>query len=164
MAIPRQSFIAWPVAHDSLSTGVKLVNWGIYGRCALQVLQELLGSRDHLFFQCSFSRRMWKEIMSRNLIDNPSFKWEAIIEWGEKELKGGNLNRFYGSLVWVRLFIIFGSKNELKYGNQPKSAEKIVHRRLDLELWPQESFRCLMRICNYAEDEFSFWYVDCCRW
>jgi hypothetical protein len=80
MAIPRHSFLLWLVFRDALVTKAKMCNWG-FGK------QE---SIEHLFFHCSFSRRVWKTLMADCLISNPDIEWEEVVLWSIKGLKGGS--------------------------------------------------------------------------
>jgi hypothetical protein len=35
----------------------------------------------HLFFQCWFGKRIWKEILSKCLVEDPFTDWEDVILW-----------------------------------------------------------------------------------
>lgn len=47
--------------------------------------RNCLEGREHIFFQYGFSRRIWKDILSKSLIAEPYTKW------GVSELKGRGL-------------------------------------------------------------------------
>ena len=45
--------------------------------------RQSLECRVHLFFERSFSRRIWSQLMCWCLITTPIFHWVHIIEWGK---------------------------------------------------------------------------------
>jgi hypothetical protein len=55
-------------------------------------------ARDHLFFSCSFSKRVWRTVLAECLFDNIPVFWEDVIEWGIAMLKGKNLKACLGKL------------------------------------------------------------------
>jgi hypothetical protein len=48
-------------------------------------------SRAHVFFQYSFSRRVWRELMKYCLILNPCVEWEEVIQWCIDDLQSKRL-------------------------------------------------------------------------
>lgn len=44
-----------------------------------------------MVFHCSFSRRIWREVMSTNLIRDPQISWDEVVLWVAQELKGCGL-------------------------------------------------------------------------
>jgi hypothetical protein len=44
-----------------------------------------------MVFHCSFSRRVWREVKSTNLIRDPQISWDEVFVWGAQELKGCSL-------------------------------------------------------------------------
>jgi hypothetical protein len=64
-AIPKQAFLLWLTLHNRLTTGDRLLSWGFNGDTRCVFCRNCTESRDHLFFLCSFSARIWKECMKR---------------------------------------------------------------------------------------------------
>lgn len=64
LAIPRRSLILWLVFRDALTTKEMMCLWGFEGSRTLCLFchgrQE---NRGHLFFNYSFSRRIWRTVM-----------------------------------------------------------------------------------------------------
>ncbi|XP_059454950.1 uncharacterized protein LOC132185154 [Corylus avellana] len=87
MAIPKQAFLLWLAIRDSLATERKMLSWGYKGDVSCSFcLIRCIEDRDHLFFQCSFSRRIWKELLHLCRVDNEYVDWEDILKWGLLEL------------------------------------------------------------------------------
>ena len=62
-----------------------------WGSCLCVFCRNCLESRDHIFFECSFTRRIWDDMMQLCLVSNAQFVWEDLIALGVKELKGKGL-------------------------------------------------------------------------
>ncbi|XP_059454949.1 uncharacterized protein LOC132185153 [Corylus avellana] len=87
MAIPKQAFLLWLTIRDSLATGRKMLSWGYKGDVSCSFcLKRCIEDREHLFFLCSFSRRIRKELLHLCLVDNEYVDWEDILKWGLLEL------------------------------------------------------------------------------
>jgi hypothetical protein len=112
-SIPQHSFLLWLMFWDALVTKQRMCGWG-YTRCSLCLFcygaQE---SREHLFFRCSFSSRIWTKIMAECSILNAPLDWDAIEDWGLKTLQGSNIRANLGRLWLGLLYIIFGNRRML---------------------------------------------------
>jgi hypothetical protein len=68
-------------------------------------------SRAYLFFNCSFSRRIWRALMADCLVADPPVDWELV---GVLLFcKGRVSNPAYASFVLVQQFITFDIKETL---------------------------------------------------
>jgi len=70
-AIPKQAFLLWLVVPNRLTTGDRLLTWRYKGDTQCCFCRHGTESRDRLFFNCSFSSRIWKICMKRCNISNP---------------------------------------------------------------------------------------------
>jgi len=71
LAIPKHAFILWLVFRNALSTKERMCCWGYVGSTLCIVCFACQESRDHLFFNCSFSKRIWRRVIADCLIWNP---------------------------------------------------------------------------------------------
>jgi len=53
--------LTWLAMRDALSTGRKLLGWGFQGDVKCIFCRFGIEDRDHLFFSCGFSGRIWKQ-------------------------------------------------------------------------------------------------------
>ncbi|XP_056690365.1 uncharacterized protein [Spinacia oleracea] len=62
-ASPKSLFILWLALHGRLPTKDRILQWGIVtdGLCSL--CGSKLESTQHLFFQCSFSKKVWQKFL-----------------------------------------------------------------------------------------------------
>jgi hypothetical protein len=79
LAIPKQAFILWLAMKDALTTRDKLLRWGYKGEVHYVFCRYGIEDRDHLFFHCSYSMRIWKDIMNICDMKNPPTSWEDVI-------------------------------------------------------------------------------------
>jgi hypothetical protein len=64
LAIPRHSFMLWLTFRDALVTKQKMCCWGYAEKSLCLSCYGRQESREHLFFRCSFSGRIWSSIMA----------------------------------------------------------------------------------------------------
>jgi hypothetical protein len=115
LAIPKQAFILWLAMRNSLTTGDRLMQWGFQGNTLCESCRNSLESRDHLFFECSFSFRIWRNALSRCNVSNPPNAWIDILRLGgsdwKKKTMHGNLCRLVLSSsvyhLWKNSFFFF---------------------------------------------------------
>ena len=77
--IPKHAFITWLAILNRLPTKDRLKAWGmdIDGNCVFCNEQE---TRNHLFFECNFSKGIWKEIMCRCGLNRRILSWESEVK------------------------------------------------------------------------------------
>lgn len=129
LAISKQAFILWWALKDRLTTGERLLKWGYQGNVQCQFYHHHLEIRAHLFFECSFSYRIWKFCMMRCRVANVSVVWDDIVQqecssWFHKSLK---------CLIWrlVLGFTVYNlwlTRNELVHADHPCSEEQILKK------------------------------------
>lgn len=75
-AIPRQSFHGWLVALNRLPTRDRLIGWGLQTHALCLLCNNCDESRDHLYWECSFSFDLWSTIANRCCI-SPTRTWDT---------------------------------------------------------------------------------------
>lgn len=78
--VPKHAFLAWIAARDRMVTRDRLIRWGLSvpPNCVLCSGHE--ENRQHLFFDCSFSDRVWSYFMSRLNVSPPT-AFEDVLRW-----------------------------------------------------------------------------------
>jgi hypothetical protein len=80
-----------------------------------------------LFFECSFCKRVWFGNLEKCFIENPPYEWDAIVESGIKDWKGGGLKAVLCKLVLsASVYNNWRERNNIKHGNQLLTEEKLV--------------------------------------
>lgn len=92
MAISKQASVHWLAVRNSLATGgVGMLKWGYKGDVTCSFCRSCIEDREHLFFQCGFSRRIWKELLHLCLVDEVHTDWEDILQWSLQKLKSSTM-------------------------------------------------------------------------
>lgn len=113
LAIPRHSFLLWLVFRDAIVTKQKMCSWGYTGESQCLFCHGWLESRENLFFICSFSWRIWKEVMADCYYVDMPLAWDSVEDWGIAMLHGKNLKSCLGRLCFGAIVyecITFGNK------------------------------------------------------
>jgi hypothetical protein len=63
-AIPKHSFLLWLACCDAIVTKHEMFGWGYIRAANCLFCHGCMEDRDHLFFCCSFSRRVWRAVMA----------------------------------------------------------------------------------------------------
>lgn len=78
-ATPRFSFMVWIVVHDRLATGDRISRWNPQDITHCWFCQTSFENRDHLFFDCSYSKEVWCDLIKGGVdkCDSSSSGWVA---------------------------------------------------------------------------------------
>lgn len=66
LPVPRRSFIAWLSILNSLSTKSRQLKRGRNIDTTCSLFQQAPEDRDHLFFSCSFTKKIWQCILKKS--------------------------------------------------------------------------------------------------
>jgi uncharacterized Zn-finger protein len=124
LATPKQAFILWLVMQDRLLIGDRLIKMGYKGYVKCAYCHNQTESRKHLFFECSFSYRIWKFFMCRCNVTNAFMHLDEIIQeginsWSSKSLKGMLCGLVLGSVVYH----IWCTGNKIQHFGHPLTKE-----------------------------------------
>ncbi|XP_009150829.1 uncharacterized protein LOC103874165 [Brassica rapa] len=79
-ATPKYAFHVWTVMRDRLSTCDRMLKWNqnINPTCVL--CQRCVETRNHLFFSCSYSSKIWQKLVKGLLHLRYTEEWEAVVQ------------------------------------------------------------------------------------
>ncbi|CAM8945788.1 unnamed protein product [Rhodiola kirilowii] len=78
---PRDSLNAWLVVQNKLMTRDRLSQWGMQGDNSCIMCEAAVESRNHLFFECRFSKEVWQKVMRFLLAEPDGSQWALLIPW-----------------------------------------------------------------------------------
>jgi len=126
-AIPKHSFLLWLACRDTIVTKHKMFSWGYIGDVNCLFCHGCMEDRDHLFFICSFSRRVWRVVMAVCLIENPPICWDEVLQWGLAVFHGKTIKAYLGRLcIGVVVYHFWRQRNDFQHGNIPRTEEALV--------------------------------------
>jgi hypothetical protein len=82
LVIPKHSFLSWLVIKNALVTGERMLHWGFIGDTDCVFCRNGVEDRNHIFFQCGFSKRVWRASMEKCNIADPMFFGMKFLLWG----------------------------------------------------------------------------------
>lgn len=57
---PKFTFVTWLATHNRLATGDRVLRWNPQADSMCWLCKSAQETRDHIFFDCPFSKRVWK--------------------------------------------------------------------------------------------------------
>ncbi|XP_058726146.1 uncharacterized protein LOC131597466 [Vicia villosa] len=110
-ARPRAKIILWLACHGRLATKDRLVKFGMISdtKCEFCLESETL---QHMFFECSATRSIWKEVMRWLHIENQEGGWMQVKNWSIKLCKSKNWRKeFYKIALAECIYAIWLKRN-----------------------------------------------------
>ena len=154
--IPRASMIAWLACKNRLSTKDRLVRWGMAIDANCVLCGEGDESRDHLFFVCNFSRKVWDEALCKCNHNYRCTNWEDELSEVVNRFKGDSLMARVGRLVFaVVIYCIWQERNQRIFGGTWK-----LHTQLNKEI---EQYVCAKAWNWQVRRSYDNWYI-CKQW
>jgi hypothetical protein len=85
--------------------------------------------RNHIFFQCGFSRRVWTASLGKCNIVDPPFLWDDVLSLGLQQWKKKTLLASLCRLVFgASIYHIWRTRNEIRHGGSPCTEEQLLQR------------------------------------
>lgn len=105
-----------------------MLNWGYKGDISCSFCSRCIEDRGHIFFQCSFSGRIWKKnYLSLCLVDKEYIEWEDFLKWGLDDLKSCTMKAVLCRLSWsAAIYHLWKQRNNITHGNHLWAEEKRV--------------------------------------
>ncbi|KAL1207470.1 hypothetical protein V5N11_007063 [Cardamine amara subsp. amara] len=125
-ATSKYSFLLWLATHNRLTMGDRMIAWnrGVISSCSF--CQQLMESRDHLFFECNFSARIW-EVLTRKLLQQrytTSFTDILML------LSGSSFDKTTGFILCyvyqATVHKIWHERNRRRHGELPHSSGYLI--------------------------------------
>ena len=70
--------MAWIAIQDRLPTGDRISNWNIVTTTSCCLCPATLETRNHMFFQCSFSEEIWRNLTHKLLSGQYISEWDEV--------------------------------------------------------------------------------------
>jgi len=115
--IPRHSFILWLVFREPYVAKERMCSWGYTGPSNCLFCHRCIKSRDHLFFHCSFGRRICYALMHACGYLELPFDWDLAMVWSVARLKGKSLKSCLVELyLGACIYHLWKQRNALLHG------------------------------------------------
>lgn len=126
-ATPKFAFIVWIAIQGRLSTGERMKMWNENVDTTCVLCQEPLETRDHLFFECSYSKQIWENLMKGVMRDRYTTKWDEIVEILTKDAGWGKMELFIARYIWQSaIHAIWRERNGRKHDEPPRPMTLLI--------------------------------------
>ncbi|XP_020250863.1 uncharacterized protein LOC109828245 [Asparagus officinalis] len=125
--VPKHSFISWLAIQNRLLTQDRLLKRGIISsnQCCL-CSGQITESRDHLFFECTFSSYIWNSIMDWMNFKKKSCNWNQVWNWFSS-MRGKSLQVKLRRLVLTAsIYCIWRERNARLFTQKIRSADHLI--------------------------------------
>jgi hypothetical protein len=127
LAIPKHAFFLWLVFRNALVTKERMCYWGYSGSTLCMFCFSCQESCEHIFFNCSFNRRIWCQVMEGCLVWDPPIDWDLLLLWCNNHLKGRSLFAIVCKLcLGASVYHLWRQRNALLHGNLLHTEESLV--------------------------------------
>ena len=123
---PKYAFIHWLAIQNRLATGDRMMTWNVGANSLCVLCQNVIESRDHLFFECPYSAEVWSKLARGLLRGSFTTLWSELMVL-IKDNNGGLLERFlFRYTLQVTLSSLWRERNDRRHGSQPIMAGPLV--------------------------------------
>lgn len=89
--------------------------------------RRYIENRDHLIFDSLLTKRVWKDIMELCLVTDVPTKWDDLVSWGIRILRGRSFGDSFCTLAWwASVYHLWLQKNCRIYAGEIKTEGQIV--------------------------------------
>lgn len=87
--VPKHQFLTWMFLHIRCPTKDRMIGWGIQIDPTCLFCNSSLETRDHLFFDCPYSRAAWTNLVAGFRLPRSFTRWDEMIH-GLQTFTGNN--------------------------------------------------------------------------
>lgn len=124
-ATPKFSFLTWLAAHNRLATGDRLLRWNPQAVSSCWLCNSATESRDHLFFDCSFSKEVWRGLI-RGLVVGVSTQWSTLLQALVNGLHDKTKTFLFRYSFQAVVHAIWFERNKRRTGESPQSSSRLI--------------------------------------
>ncbi|KAG7555489.1 Reverse transcriptase zinc-binding domain [Arabidopsis suecica] len=123
--IPKHAFICWVAAWNRLHTRDRLRNWGLVIPSSCVLCNAFDETRDHLFFQCDFSREIWGYFTNAATLTPPPMFIPCLL-WLRNASTNSNVSTIIKLAFQASLYFVWKERNSRIHSGNSKPASVII--------------------------------------
>ncbi|GLT66611.1 hypothetical protein SLA2020_389680 [Shorea laevis] len=85
-----------------------MLRWGFKGETNCVFCRNGLEDRNHLFFYCGFSKRIWRNSMAKCNVADPPILWDEVLSMGIQHWMKKTLSASLAGWSWEPPFTTYG--------------------------------------------------------
>lgn len=156
-ATPKFAFIMWLATLNRLSTMDRISSWNPGADSTCVLCKSASESRDHLFFECSYSSQIWEHTIRGVLRSSYTNRWSSImllITDGIRDKRKLFCIRYALQAV---VYAVWRERNKVKHGDQLMSLS-VLKKLVDKDILNKLSLLQTKRIGG-MEGALQFWFA-----
>lgn len=123
--IPKHAFLTWVAARDRLVTRDRLLRWGLQVPAVCVLCNGSNETRQHLFFDCPYSKEVWLWFTSRLRLAPPS-EFDALLGWMVKPSSNSNIEVIIKLLFQASIYFIWKERNSRVHSDVTKPSSALI--------------------------------------
>lgn len=124
-ATPKFTFVTWIAVHNRLATGDRMVKWYPQADAICVFCNAMEETRDHLFFECTFSSAIWKGLTSKLLGNLYSSNWSTLLRLMVDKRQDKTLLFLLRSVFQSTVYTVWRERNGRKHGELSQTVTQI---------------------------------------
>nr|KAJ0184832.1 hypothetical protein LSAT_V11C900454780 [Lactuca sativa] len=125
--IPSHCFILWLAILGRLRTQDRMKRWKDSNDFSCVFCNSQIDSHSHLFFNCNYTKEIWKLVKIKAKMNHKSGNWVDIINELQCSLKKKSINNFIRKIALAAsIYHIWNERNKRLFGKQSNSVENVV--------------------------------------
>ncbi|XP_024006101.1 uncharacterized protein LOC112082812 [Eutrema salsugineum] len=153
---PKYSFIAWLAMHNRLAMDVRMQAWNANISSACIFCNDPMETREHLFFSCRFSIKVWTNLAKGILLRNFTADWSTIInlisESHQQSVKWFLIRYLFQTV----LYTLWREQNDRRHGGILTSAARLIVV-IDKSIWNR--FSSIRNLGDHRYDDgLQLWF------
>lgn len=136
-ATPKFSFVTWLAIHNRLATGDRILKWNPQAVSTCWLCKTALETRDHLFFECEYSKAVWRGLIKDLAGDERNCNWPQILQMLNMGLHERVVTFLWRYCFQATIYAIWQERNIRRVGDAALPAfcitmrlDKLVRNRI----------------------------------
>lgn len=132
--VPRQAFILWIASMGRLHTMDRLLSHQIISSATCALCGLHTETHNHLFFQCTYSASVWRNITEKTLVNWPNMDWLCLLQWAATTFrKKKDFSHYLSRLALsVTIYFLWYERNNRIFSQIFRSGQQLSEEVFDI--------------------------------
>ena len=155
-ATPKYAFMTWLALLNRLSTMDRVARWSQCADTICVLCKTAQETRDHLFFECSYSSQIWGSLVKGILKETYTNEWKDIVIWISDE-KMERMRLFCIRYAFqIALYTLWRERNKVRHEKKLMPIE-VLKKLVDKGVRNKLSLMRSKKV-RFMEKGLQFWF------
>ncbi|KAL9281444.1 putative reverse transcriptase zinc-binding domain-containing protein [Arabidopsis thaliana] len=123
---PKYAFLTWLMVRIRIATGERMGKWKQNADTSCIFCKHPIETREHLFFQCDYSRKVWNGLVRGLLQNKYSERWQDIMLMLARKDFDTTKSFIPCYVLQNSIHSMWRERNERRHGEEPSNAERLI--------------------------------------